>query len=143
MNRFQFFIILLLGVFAISCGKDNGDRIPDVPVNLVIPKNDPRLSRLNAFGGAVAINGHGVAGIILYKRLSGGRIVAYDRCSSVNPIQKCQLRIDDPTITATDTCNVNRVRFSLEDGTRIEGEGGRPLKQYSVIDDGNIISVIN
>lgn len=143
MNRIQSFIILLFCALVISCGKDNGDRIPDVPVNLVIPKNDPRLSRLNAFGGAVAINGHGVAGIILYKRLSGGRIVAYDRCSSVNPIQKCQVRIDEPTITASDTCSNNIVRFSLEDGSRIEGEGGRPLKQYSVIDDGNIISVIN
>ncbi|HEY0897553.1 MAG TPA: hypothetical protein VGE15_13430, partial [Sphingobacteriaceae bacterium] len=45
-----------------SCSKNDADRIPNVPVNFRASLNDPALSRLTTPGGAVVVNGHGVAG---------------------------------------------------------------------------------
>lgn len=136
---FTRFILGFILLFS-SCGKDGENIIPDIPVNFRAPINDPRLSRLNGAGGAVIINGFGVAGLILYRRPDGA-IVAFDRCSSVNPVNKCQLNLDDPTITATDPCS--GAIFLLSDGSPAKAPATRPLKQYQVTVTSFEIAVIN
>ena len=131
------FITLLL---FISCNKDNGALIPDVPVNFSALLTDPRLSPLNSTGGVVVITGYGVAGIIIYRRADNA-YVAFDRCSSVNPEKKCAVSIDDTSLTATDACS--GAKFSLSDGTPAKAPAVRPLKQYQVIVNNSKISVIN
>ena len=133
--------ILAIGTFLLlaSCAK-NDSLVPDVPVNFRAPLNDPRLSRLSSAGGVATIDGHGVAGLIIYRRPDNA-YVAYDRCSSVNPDQKCAVKPDDPTLTATDPCS--GAKFSLYDGTPVKAPAKRPLRQYTVTITSFEISVTN
>lgn len=131
---------LLVCLTIIACNKDNEVRIPEVPVNFRAPLNDPRLARLNSSGGVVVISGHGVAGLIIYRRPDNA-YVAFDRCSSVNPEQKCAVTPDDTGLTATDPCSA--AKFSLYDGTPVKAPAKRPLKQYQVTVSPYEISVIN
>ncbi|WP_207428254.1 hypothetical protein [Pedobacter sp. SYSU D00535] len=126
----KYITLLLFSVLVFSaCSKDDEGRIPDVPVNFSAFLQNPSLSALNSAGGAVVINGYGVAGLILYKRADGA-IVAYDRCSSVNPEQRCAVTLDNPNLTVTDPCS--GAKFSLFDGAPVKAPAKRPLKQYSV-----------
>ncbi|HEY2583311.1 MAG TPA: hypothetical protein VGI43_15980, partial [Mucilaginibacter sp.] len=87
--------ILLLGFIALtyfSCGK-SGDVIPNVAFNFQAPLTDPRLSPLNVPGGAVLINGYGVAGLILYHEADNS-YAAYDRCSTYMPQNHCAVTLD-------------------------------------------------
>ncbi|MEO8796014.1 MAG: hypothetical protein ABI390_11140 [Daejeonella sp.] len=134
-------LFILLSLFAISsCSKDKEGRIPEVAVNFRAALNDPRINQINSPGGAVQINGYGVAGLIIYN--TGNQIVAFDRCSSVNPEQRCAVNIDDPSLTATDPCS--GAKFSLYDGTPVKAPAKKPLKQYQVSIINNFeIAVIN
>ncbi|MDF3078214.1 MAG: hypothetical protein K0S09_2103 [Sphingobacteriaceae bacterium] len=123
----------------LSCG-DKGVLVPDVPVNFHASLNDPRLNALNGAGGAVSLNGYGVAGIIIYRRADNA-YMAYDRCSTVNPEQKCAVVIDDPNLTATDPCS--GAKYSLYDGAPVKAPAKKSLKQYQVIVTSFEISVVN
>lgn len=123
-----------------ACGKDNGSYIPDVYVNYSIPINDPSISALNSPGGAVVINGQGVAGIIIYHR-SDNVYVAYDRCSSVNPQNKCAVTLDNPNLTVTDPCS--GAKFSLFDGTPVKAPATKSLKSYQVTANSLYLMVMN
>lgn len=129
------YILLLL-----SCAKDDGTYIPDVYVNYSVPVNDPSISPLNSPGGAVVINGHGVAGIIIYRR-ADNVYMAYDRCSSVNPQNKCAVNLDNPSLTVTDPCS--GAKFSLFDGTPVKAPATKNLKQYQVTANSLYLMVTN
>ena len=137
--KFRFFIVALIILIG-ACAKDDGSRIPDVYVNFNVPVNDPSISALNTPGGAVLVSGHGVAGLIIYNA-SGKGLVAYDRCSSVNPEKKCAVTLDDPSLTVTDPCS--GAKFSLFDGTPVKAPAVRSLKQYQVIKTSLFLQVIN
>ena len=122
-----------------SCAKEN-DIVPNVPVNFSSPLTDPRLSRLSTAGGAVALTGYGVAGIIIYRRIDNA-YVAFDRCSTVNPQIKNAVVLDDPNITATDP--VSGAKYSLHYGSPVKAPAKTSLKQYSVIIAGNTLQVVN
>jgi nitrite reductase/ring-hydroxylating ferredoxin subunit len=132
--------LLVIYLAFLSCTKNKEGRIPEVPVNFRAPLNDPRLARLNSAGGVVVVTGHGVAGIIIVRRPDNA-LVAFDRCSSVNPEQNCAVTPDDPALTATDPCS--GAMFSLYDGTPVKAPAKRPLKQYQVIATNFELSVIN
>jgi hypothetical protein len=138
MNKWSLLLILVVLLFA--CSKDDADRIPNVPVNFRASLQDPSLSRLTTPGGAVIVNGYGVSGLILYRR-PDGEYVAFDRCSSVNPQQRCAVTLDDPSLTATDPCS--GAVFSLFDGAPMKAPARRPLKEYDVIISSFEISVTN
>ena len=123
-----------------SCGKDPSG-IPDVPVNFHISLDHPSMQRLNTPGGFVEVSGHGVAGLIIYRSAFSGYF-AYDRCSSVNPEQRCAVKVDNTGFTATDPCSM--AVFSLEDGNPQKAPANLPLKRYSVsVSNSRILSVIN
>ena len=137
MGRVTGFICVLLLIM--GCGKAVNN-VPDVPVNLTLPLTDPRLLALSSPGGAVVINGYGVSGLIIYRGLSNN-YVAYDRCSTVNPENKCAIALDDPTFTATDPCS--GAKFLLEDGSPAKAPATIALKQYSVYISGNNLRITN
>ena len=134
------YTLLLICLTFLSCTKNKEGRIPEVPVNFRASLNDPRLARLNSPGGVVVVTGHGVAGIIIFRRPDNA-FVAFDRCSSVNPEQNCAVTPDDPALTATDPCS--GAMFSLYDGTPVKAPAKRPLKEYQVIVTNFELSVIN
>lgn len=136
LTRILFLALILLS----SCSKDREGRIPEVYINYHAPLSDPRLSRLNSAGGAVLIENHGIAGLIIYKRADNA-YVAYDRCSSVNPEKRCAVTLDDPNLTVTDPCS--GAKFSLYDGNPVKAPAKRPLKQYQVNISNFTISVVN
>jgi nitrite reductase/ring-hydroxylating ferredoxin subunit len=137
----KFWSVLVLSIVLLSsCTKDDGSYIPDVYVNYAVPINDPSISALNGPGGAVLISGHGVAGIIIYRR-SDNMYVAYDRCSSVNPQNKCAVTLDNPSLTATDPCS--GAKFSLFDGTPVKAPATKSLKSYQVTANSLYLMVTN
>ena len=137
--KYSGFLLFILLPFLVSCNKDKEGRIPDIPVNFRASLNDPRISTINSAGGVAVINGYGVSGLIIYN--TGFRLVAFDRCSSVNPEQRCAVNIDNPSLTATDPCS--GAKFSLTDGTSVKAPAKRPLKEYQVSKTNFEITVTN
>jgi len=122
--------ILLILIAVLSCNKDNLDRIPDAYVNYQITLQEFNIKNNN---GVLIVNKRedtGVAGLIIFRR-PDNVYVAYDRCSSVNPQQRCAIVPDDPNLTATDPCS--GAKFSLFDGSPVKAPAKRPLKEYQVI----------
>jgi nitrite reductase/ring-hydroxylating ferredoxin subunit len=138
MNKL--FIIIFIALFTVSCGKEDDNLILDVPVNFS-SSISPQLANLQSQGGVVVISnqGVGVAGLILYHN-SAGRIVAYDRCSSVNPIQKNPVQLLAGSIVED---KISGAYFNLEDGAAYKAPATRPLKSYIVTINGNYLTVTN
>lgn len=132
-------VILLLALTLAGCGKENLV-IPNVPVNLNVQLTDPRLIRLSSPGGAVTFENYGVAGLVIYRTLSGG-YVAYDRCSTVNPEKQCAVELDEPSFTVTDKCS--GAKYLLEDGSPAKAPARLSLKKYNTVVAGNTIHVTN
>lgn len=137
MMRYTLVVIVLLFTFS-SCGKDD-DQLPDVPVRFSRSLKDPSLNRLSTVGGAVAISGYGIAGLIIYRGANG--YVAFDACSTVNPIQKCAVVIDDPAFTVTDPCS--GAKFSIIDGSPVKAPAKYFLKKYAVSHSNDFIQITN
>jgi nitrite reductase/ring-hydroxylating ferredoxin subunit len=136
-------IFCLFAIFCLinpSCSKDDIDRIPDVPVNFSASLSF-QLSKLNQIGGVEVVNNAniGVAGLVLYN--NGNGILAYDRCSTVNPIQRNPVFQINQTHLVED--KVSGAYFNLSDGSASKAPATRPLKQYSVSINGDLLTVIN
>jgi nitrite reductase/ring-hydroxylating ferredoxin subunit len=126
MRQLMLFFTIICCFF--SCGK-SGDVIPSVAVNFQAALTDPRYSALNVPGGAVLVNGYGVAGLILYRE-ADGTYAAYDRCSSYLPQNHCAVTLDAGNFTCTDPCS--GAKFSLIDGTPVKAPATRSLRSYSI-----------
>jgi len=120
--------LALLALLFSSCVKTGAD-IPNVPVAFADATTDPRLSALNVPGGAVLINGYGVAGLILYRE-ADGTYACYDRCSTVNPQKLCAVNLNPGDFTVTDPCSGGE--WDLIDGGPIKAPATISLKQYSI-----------
>lgn len=135
----RFFILLsILTLF--SCSKDKLDRIPEAYVNYRITLQEFNIKNTNGLLLVDKAVGGGVAGLIIYRRADNA-YVAYDRCSSVNPQQRCAIVPDDPNLTATDPCS--GAKFFLFDGSPFKAPAKRSLKEYRVIISKFEISVVN
>jgi len=121
-------LLTLLALAFFSCGKSS-EVVPNVAINFTADVNDPRLSALHSPGGAVIIQGYGVAGLILYREADLS-YAAYDACSSYNPTARCAVKLDNNTLTCTDPCSGSK--FSLIDGTPVKAPATRSLRSYSV-----------
>jgi len=126
MRKLCLLAVMMLTFFA--CGK-SGDVIPNVSVNFQANVNDPRFAALHSPGGAVIVDGYGVAGLILYRE-ADMTYAAYDRCSSYKPQNHCAVTLDNNTLTVTDPCSGSK--FSLIDGTPVKAPATRALRAYSV-----------
>ncbi len=136
--KFSFGIFLLVFLL-VGCGKENLN-IPNVPVNYGEILTSPKLIRLSSPGGAAIVDNHGVAGLVIYRTLSGG-YAAYDRCSTVNPEKQCPVELDEPSFTVTDKCS--GAKYLLEDGSPAKAPAVLSLKRYQVTVRGNMIYVTN
>ena len=132
-------LVILTSFYFLSCGK-GGSVVPSIPVNFQTSFTDPRVSKLSTQGGAIIVNGYGIAGLVIYRR-PDGVYVAYDRCSSYQPEKKCAVTIDDTGFTVTDPCSGSK--FSLEDGTPVKAPATAVLRAYQVITTQFTIQVIN
>ena len=137
LNRYIGLLVMI--ILSAGCAKEE-NFLPNVPVNFSSPLTDPRLSRLSSAGGAVSLNGHGIAGLIIYRRADNA-YVAFDRCSTVNPDQKNAIIVDDPTLTATDP--ISGAKYSLYDGSPMKAPAKTSLKQYSVVVTTTTLQVTN
>jgi len=140
MKKLIFCLFAFFCFINVSCSKDDIDRVPDVPVNYSASLSF-QLSKLNQIGGVEVINNAsvGVAGLVLYN--SGNGILAYDRCSTVNPIQRNPVFQINQTPLVED--KVSGGYFNLIDGSASKAPATRPLKQYSVSINGDLLTVIN
>ena len=134
-------VILIVLILSLnSCTKDSLDRIPEAYVNYRITIQRFNIDSKNGVLLVNQGNNTGVAGLIIYRRADNA-YVAFDRCSSVNPQNRCAVVPDDPNLTATDPCS--GAKFSLFDGSPVKAPAKRPLKEYKVIISNFEISVLN
>ncbi|RDC55061.1 hypothetical protein DU508_18075 [Pedobacter chinensis] len=127
--RYLYSILFALILFT-SCGKQE-NYIPDVPVNYNVTLTEFSLKAVN---NVLLVANNGIAGLMIVKTPLGG-FVAFDRCSTVNPDNKCKVVPDDTGLTATDPCS--GAKFLLLDGSPQKAPAERTLKTYSVSLQGN------
>jgi len=127
--RYLYSILFTLILFT-GCGKQE-NYIPDVPVNYNVTLTEFSLKAVN---NVLLVPNNGIAGLMIVKTPLGG-FVAFDRCSTVNPDNKCKVVPDDSGLTATDPCS--GAKFSLLDGSPQKAPAERTLKTYSVSLQGN------
>lgn len=117
--------ILLLFLFS-ACGKEE-NQVPNVAVNLVGFFSPDQLTALKA-NGAIFMNG-GVSGVVIaYNSLYGYK--AYDRCSTVNPQERCAVTLEN-AYTLSDPCS--GAKYSLLDGTPSKAPAKVSLRTYTII----------
>ena len=134
-----FFFLLLLQT---GCRKEMSisTGVPMVPVNIVLYVNNPGYAALNAIGGWMYVDG-GVKGILIY-RDSPNSFRAYDRNCTFQPLNICStVYVDNTQIIAVDTCCGSK--FSIVDGSVINGPAALSLQQYFTSYDGNLLHVYN
>jgi hypothetical protein len=134
MNRVAGFLCLLL--ILVSCGKGEA-YLPDVPVNYTV---DMTTFSLGAENGVYTVQNAGIAGLLIVKTAVGYR--AYDRCSPVNPQERCKVTADEGGITVTDPCT--GAKWLLFDGSPQKAPAVHYLKSYTLrIQGSQIIQVTN
>jgi nitrite reductase/ring-hydroxylating ferredoxin subunit len=121
-------LLAMITLSCLSCGK-SGDLVPSVAVNFQANIDDPRLAALKSPGGAILVQGYGVAGLIIYRE-PDLTYAAYDACSSYQPQKRCAVTLDNNSLTCTDPCSGSK--FSLADGTPVKAPATRSLRAYSV-----------
>ncbi len=139
-QRVLFVLVTLLSV--LSCGKNNQNPVPNVPVDVTIDLGFPSYSALQGVSGYTYVNG-GSRGIIVYRK-SLNEFVAFDRHSPADIEGTCVEPLYPDAnnfLELIDSCN--NARFSLYDGSPISNsEFG--LRQYATQYNGsNILRIFN
>lgn len=140
--------IYILGVLCVlffaQCNKNkNSDSsyadIPQVPVDLYLPLDQPAYFDLTVIGGWVYVEG-GSRGILVYRNPEGYK--AYERHTPYKSSESCAVvSVDDTRIYAVDGCSGSK--FYLVDGTVAEGEAKLALKEYNVNEQQGILHIHN
>lgn len=131
---------------ASSCKKSNTNNVNSTGnsgfyVNYSIYSSTPEFFNISIPGGWIYINA-GEKGIIVY-RLSNSDFLAFERkcphdgASNGNAIVK--VLSDNYTIKDT----ICGSKFSMIDGTIIQGPSTKPLYQYVAYFDGNVLNIHN
>lgn len=81
----------------------------------------------------------GVAGLIIMQ-VSEGSYVAFDRCSTVNPKERCAVELEGEGPVAVDPCS--GAKYILTNGSP-SAIAECPLRSYHVRRDGDILIVSN
>ena len=124
---------------ASSCKKDDTEDIAQYYVDFTIFINEPAYINLNAIGGWMYINA-GTKGIIIYRR-SQTEFTALERNCTYDPNASCSIVEVLSGISAIDSCCTSR--FSIFDGSVMNGPATRPLYQYRTTFDGVALRVFN
>lgn len=127
---FQRIAVVIVSLLMLqSCGKNNQNPVPNVPVDVTIDLGLPSYFSLQGVSGYAYVNA-GSRGIIVYRK-SINEFIAFDRHSPADPEGICPLPLyPNPNnfLELIDSCNV--ASFSLYDGSPISNsEFG--LRQYA------------
>jgi hypothetical protein len=138
----RWIFILVTSLSVLSCGKNNQNPVPNVPVDVTIDLSFPSYSALQGVSGYTYVNG-GSRGIIVYRK-SLDEFVAFDRHSPADIEGTCVEPLYPDAnnfLELIDSCN--NARFSLYDGSPISNsEYG--LRQYATQYNGsNILRIFN
>jgi nitrite reductase/ring-hydroxylating ferredoxin subunit len=148
MSRY-FWMLPAAGIVLASCGSKNDDQpaIPYAPVNLSINLTTQEFARLRFDNGAVMLpvkgpagNG-GVKGVIVVRQ-NANSYLAFERNCPYQPYDACALVSLDrnSSLFMRDSCCNSQ--FNLQ-GQVTGGPASRPLKQYSVSQQGSLLSIAN
>lgn len=119
--------------------------IPYVPIDITISTFDPQFVSLQAVGGWAYVNG-GSRGLILY-RASIDQVNCYERHCPYDTENPCgKVSVDSTGLFLIDNDCYGEgcgSRFSLINGSVVDGVAIYPLKQYNTSFDGALIRVFN
>lgn len=139
---FLFIIVLSIGIFLLSCGKDENSKIysliPNVPVNFYIQPNT--IDYIPA-GSGVSFDAEGYRGVYIY-RLDQYSFLAYEKTCPYDPEHDSSFVHFDPT-TFTLIDSVCMSRYNIIDGMPVDGPSTIPLLQYMTEFDGNYLHIFN
>jgi len=134
------FLTIALTAFVFSsCKKDNTNDVAQYNVNFTLYLNEPSNIALNSVGGWLYV-AEGTKGIIIYRR-SISEFTALERNCTYDPSSSCSIVQVVSGITAIDSCCTSR--FSIYDGSVINGPASRALYQYQTYFDGSALRVYN
>jgi nitrite reductase/ring-hydroxylating ferredoxin subunit len=131
MRAILFGVTILVCLVSFRCKKENINEqlgIPYVNVSQYVFLNDPNFIGLNAVGGFAFLNG-GSKGIIIYHR-AFDEYVAFDRHCTWQTYNNCIVSPDSSTLVIMN-CSCCTSKFSLIDGSVINGPSINPLLQYN------------
>lgn len=138
-----FFLFCLIGFVALpSCKKesDSQDRIPYVPVNLILYSSEPGFFPLSTPGGWIYTAG-GSKGLIVYRKTMDEFVVLERHCP-YTPSNSCsRVSINSSQILAVDSCCGSE--FVIADGSISKGPATLPLLRYSATFDGHRLLIQN
>ena len=131
--------ILVFFLNSSSCKKDETNDIAQNYVDFTLYINEPSNIALNAVGGWAYVNA-GTKGIIIYRR-SQTEFTALERNCTFDPNASCSIVEVLSGISSIDSCCNSR--FSIYDGSVINGPATQPLYQYRTVFDGVALRVYN
>lgn len=139
-NIYKLALVLLALPFISNCSKNSPDNvIPNVYVDVTINVNEPSSFNLQPIGGWMYYNG-GSNGLVIYHS-NVNEFKCYDRQSTYNVNDWCQVHVDSSGFKLVDTCSLSE--FSIFDGTVIKGPATIQLKQYPTTFDGTYVNINN
>ena len=130
MKKNRIILICLLSVL-VACNKEDINQqlgIPYVNVDRYILLNDPNSLSLNAVGGFLYVNA-GSRGILVYHR-AYEEYVAFDRHCTHNTSDACGKVSLDSSSNVILNCACCASKFSIIDGSVLNGPAINPLLQY-------------
>lgn len=142
MRRIVVFSFIILFTAFSGCRR-NLHPVPDIPFNINVNVNLPSYSGLQSIGGYAYVDNVGVKGLVIYRR-SMDEFVAFDRMSTAMGGDTCAPLYVDPDnlLILLDPCTESK--FSLFDGSLIQGPAEWGLRGYRTIWNGaNILNIQN
>jgi hypothetical protein len=142
MNRIVLLVFFAFSLSTLGC-KRNLHPVPDIPFNININVNLPSYSGLQSIGGFAYVDNAGVKGLVVYRRTMD-EFVAFDRMSTAAGGDTCTPIYVDPDnmLILLDPCTTSR--FSLFDGSLIQGPAEWGLRAYRTIWNGmDILNIQN
>ena len=123
-----------------ACGnEDPSPALPDPPTNIQLVLSNLEYRALRFDGGFVRVPG-GTYGIVVYRH-SASAYRAFERLCPYQPQTHCaRMNVDPSTLFMRDSCCGTQWNFA---GEAIGGPGLRPLKEYSTIISGGILTITN
>lgn len=136
---FWFLLAFVIVISSSSCKKDEKNDVAQFYVDFTLYMNEPSNIALNSVGGWVYVNA-GTKGIIIYRR-APSEFTALERNCTYDPNATCAIVQVLSGITSIDSCCTSR--FSIFDGSVLNGPATQPLYQYRTFYDGNALRVSN
>ena len=132
-------MLATIGLLTATCKKDDNPDVAQNYVDYTLYLSEPSNIALNAVGGWQYVNA-GTKGIIVYRR-SQNEFTALERNCTYDPNASCSIVEVVSGITSVDSCCTSK--FSIYDGSVLNGPATQPLYQYNTFFDGNALRIYN